>query len=259
MNRESIVGDYCSIESAVAFCCGYYQILHRIATVYTFRANQHTYEMDFPTASPAVLDALSDALRRAALRTLVDHQRTLSVDELAAAVGDGSPGAGGHTDSEGVQAVLYHAHLPLLAKAGAVTFNPETGLVGLAADSQFDREWVRQLVVDRPDPSYDETLSALASARRQAILYEVCQGGRLSEHDLAARVAAHERHQSAEAVPEAVRSVVDLSLTHTHIPMLTGPGLLDSDPVAGTVSPGDPAWQSDRWVAESPIAEWPTE
>lgn len=214
--------------------------------------------MDIPTASPAVLDALSDSLRRAALSVLVDSQRTLSVDELAATVVDDGPPTTG-SDVESVRTALYHAHLPLLSEADAVTFDPGTGLVSVASDSEFDRPWVWRLVADHPGEAYDETVTALASARRQAVLYEVLDDGRTREHDLAARVAAHERHQSVEQVPEAVRSVVDLSLTHTHLPVLTGAGLLDGDPVAGTVSPGDTSWRSDPWVAESPIAEWGVE
>ncbi|QLH76256.1 hypothetical protein HZS55_02580 [Halosimplex rubrum] len=218
--------------------------------------------MEIPTASPAVLDALADATRRAALAELVASGATATVEELTAALaagpaGDGSDAAAPDTtaDRADLRTALHHVHLPALAAAGGITFDPETGLVAAPSATPFDREWAARLVADHPDAAYDATLAALASARRQVVLHELLAESPATDRDIAVAVAAHERGVEPGAVPASVAEVVELSLTHTHLPTLVDAGFVTREP-DGTLVAASMPWRSDRWVAASPIGPW---
>ncbi|QPV64984.1 hypothetical protein I7X12_10395 [Halosimplex litoreum] len=218
--------------------------------------------MEIPTVSPAVLDALADATRRAALAELVDSGATATVGELTETLAERRAGANQGTARSGVataradlQTALHHVHLPTLAEAGGITFDPETGLVAAASDTPFDREWTARLVADHPDVTYDATLAALASERRQVVLHELLADGPASDRDLAAVVAAHERGATPAAVAPSVTEVVELSLTHTHLPTLAEAGFVTREP-DGTLAAASMSWRSDPWVAASPIGPW---
>jgi DNA-binding transcriptional ArsR family regulator len=220
--------------------------------------------MEIPTVSPAVLDALADATRRAALAELVDSGATATVGELTETLAERQPGpdpgtAGSEivTDRADLQTALHHVHLPTLAEAGGITFDPETGLVAAASNTPFDREWAARLVADHPDATYDATLAALASERRQVVLRELLADGPASDRDLAAVVAAHERGVEPAAVSPSVTEVVELSLTHTHVPALVGAGFVTRGP-DGALAAASMPWRSDAWVAASPIGPWAT-
>ncbi|MFC7140992.1 hypothetical protein ACFQMA_14300 [Halosimplex aquaticum] len=212
--------------------------------------------MDIPTVPPTALDALSASVRRAALAALRDRESATSVDALASAVASrlSRSSANGHADVDGMRRSLYHAHLPVLGQTGAVTFDPESGLVAAANEPPFDEAWVGRLVTDHPDREYDSLLDALASARRQAVLYELFIGESATVDALADAVAVHER-DGAEA-SEPVSRVVGLSLAHIHLPLLADVGLVACDPAAETVHAGETAWRSHPWVGLSPIGEW---
>ncbi len=212
--------------------------------------------MDVPTASPTALDALSVSVRRVALAALRERENAISVDALASAVASrlSQSAADGHDDTDEALRALYHVHLPVLGEAGAVTFDPGSGLVAAANEPPFDETWVERLVADHPDPAYDPVLDALASGRRQAVLYELFTGGVTTPDALAAAVAAHER--DGADVPEPVSRVVRLSLAHTHLPVLVAAGFVTCDPEAGTVRARETPWRSDPWVRESQIGEW---
>lgn len=212
--------------------------------------------------SPAALDALADATRRAALAELVDSGATATVGELTETLAERQPGPNQGTAGSGVataradlQTALYHVHLPTLAAAGGITFDPETGLVAAASDTPFDREWAARLVADHPDVTYDATLAALASERRQVVLHELLADGPASDHDLATVVAAHERGATPTAVSPSVTEVVELSLTHTHLPTLVEAGFVTREP-DGTLAAASMPWRSDPWVAASPMGPW---
>ncbi|WP_459193576.1 DUF7344 domain-containing protein [Halosimplex sp. J119] len=212
--------------------------------------------MDIPTTSPAALDALSVSARRVALAALNEHDGAMTVDALAEAVArrQSDRSANGHADVDESRRSLYHLHLPVLGRTGAVTFDPETGLVATAREPPFDEAWVDRLVTDHPDPEYDPYLSALASVRRQAVLYEVFTGDATALKELAIAVAAHER--DGAAVPDHVSQVVHLSLAHTHLPALTDAGLVACDRADERIRAGETAWRSDPWVSLSPMREW---
>ncbi|WP_135365877.1 DUF7344 domain-containing protein [Halosimplex halophilum] len=212
--------------------------------------------MAVPTASPVVLDALADATRRAVLAELVDSDATATVEELVAALADRPAAAGSDAtaDRTDLRTALHHVHLPTLAEAGGVTFDPETGLVAAPSERPFDREWVARLVTDHPDPAYDATLAALGSGRRQVVLRELLVAGPATDRELAVAVAAHERGVDRATVPGSVAEVVELSLAHTHLPMLADAGFVTRE--GATVVAESMPWRSDPWVAASPIAEW---
>lgn len=214
--------------------------------------------MGIPAVSPAMLDALSASTRRVALAVIRDRETTMSVAELTSAIAADAQAAAtdGGDDFDETSTTLGHAHLPILDETGAVRFDPETGLVALAEDSPFDTAWVDRLLADHPDPTYDATLSALASQRRQAVLYEAFTRDGTDERDIACAVAAHERGIAPDEVPENVRRVVALSLTHRHLPALIEVGLLRGDAGTRSVRAGDAGWRSDPWVAASPIGPW---
>ncbi|WP_436908304.1 DUF7344 domain-containing protein [Halosimplex marinum] len=211
--------------------------------------------MDIPTASPVVLDALADATRRAALAELVDSGATATVGELTQALAARTGRTPNDpTDGTDLRTALHHVHLPALADAGGVTFDPESGLVAVPSGTPFDREWAARLVADHPDAAYDSTLAALASERRQIVLQRLLTDGSADDRALAVAVAAHERGVPPAEVPASVAQVVELSLTHTHLPMLADAGFVARE--GDTVAPEPMPWRSDPWVAASPMAPW---
>ncbi|MFB6140903.1 MAG: hypothetical protein ABEJ26_10760 [Halosimplex sp.] len=215
--------------------------------------------MAVPTASPVVLDALSASTRRVALAELRERGRATSIDALASALASRAAEsvADAESDPETSWTALYHVHLPVLAEAGAVTFDPETELVAAATGEPFDEPWVERLIADHPEPRYDPTLAALASERRQFVLYELLANGPTDDRALAVAVAGHERASEPEAVPHSVADVVWLSLRHTHLPVLADAGFVESDGRDGTVRAVELPWRSDPWAAASPLGEWP--
>lgn len=92
----------------------------------------------------AVLDVLSDPLRRDALRILFG-ERSLAVDELAAKM---SRGVGRETGTTGgsvdeIATELYHWHLPQLQNAGFVEYDRDAGTVALADSTDRLRPYLR--------------------------------------------------------------------------------------------------------------------
>lgn len=220
--------------------------------------------MDIPTLRPVVTDALAASRRRLALSVLSERDATTSTEELAAAVAEreraASPTGTEESTAAEVRASLHHVHLPALARVSAVRFDPETGLAAASAEPPFDREWICRLLADHPDRKYDGVLTALASLRRQAVLYALLTGsGPVSEAELAVTVAAYERECEPGDVPDAIRRIVRLSLSHTHLPHLSTVGFVSYDETRGAVHPERMPWRRDGWVRASPIGEWAAE
>jgi hypothetical protein len=210
--------------------------------------------MDLPTLPPHVVDALADARRRRVLAALTARDSAATRAEIASEL-VGSDAT--DTDVERTTGALAHTHLPRLADAGAVTYDPDTGLVAAASESPFDRSWVQRLLTDHLDAAYDAVLHALASPRRQATLYELLSGeDTVPESALATSVAARESGVEPDAVPEATVRSVAISLAHSHLPLLVDAGFVAYDRAAGVVRLGELPWRRDPWVRESPIAAW---
>lgn len=216
--------------------------------------------MDVPTLNPIVLDALSESCRRIALAVLFDHGGTVSRAELATMITEGErvgTTGGEPPDLETVRTALHHVHLPALADAGAVDYDHDTGLVRPAKGSSFDSEWVGRLLADHAGADYDGTLAALASERRQAVLYELLASSEpVSERGLARSVAARERGCDPADVTDAAVEVTHLSLAHTHLPMLAEIGFVSVDAGGDRFELDRLPWRADPWVAVSPVAEW---
>lgn len=216
--------------------------------------------MDIPTLDSLVLDALSASRRRVTLSVLLESERSVPVADLArtlAARETPTRGNGHPPDAEPVRASLIHDHLPKLTDADALVHDPDVGLVRARRDSPFRREWVRSLVETHPGPDYDGLVAALASERRQAVLYVLLAADRpLTMRDLSVAVAAHECGCAPGSVPAARRRVTLTALHHSHLPRLEEVGIVVRDGSDGTVRPGDTAWRSDGWVSASPVGEW---
>lgn len=92
----------------------------------------------------AVLDVLSDPLRRDALRILFG-ERSLAVDELAGKMARGVGRETGRTDAstDEVATELYHWHLPQLQNAGFVEYDRDAGTVALADATDRLRPYLR--------------------------------------------------------------------------------------------------------------------
>ncbi|WP_137291407.1 DUF7344 domain-containing protein [Natronorubrum halophilum] len=74
-----------------------------------------------------LLEALVHPVRMHVLSSLAEHDRPLSVEQLASTVA--AQDVDSLSDPERVKLSLYHAHLPLLADIGVLEFDHESGLV----------------------------------------------------------------------------------------------------------------------------------
>lgn len=91
---------------------------------------------DERTISPRLdeaLELLSNRRRRYALYHLRRRDEAVSLAELAARIAEWEEGT---TDEAAVRADLYHSHLPRLADAGVVAFDPEMEIAELASQGQ---------------------------------------------------------------------------------------------------------------------------
>lgn len=80
-----------------------------------------------------VFDVLGDARRRRVLSVLSDSQHSMALTELARRVAAGEADAAPLTVSEStvrtVSVALHHVHLPTLARASLVDYDPADGTV----------------------------------------------------------------------------------------------------------------------------------
>ena len=74
-----------------------------------------------------LLEAIVHPVRMRVVSTVSEHGRPLSVDRLASTLVD--RGVDSLSDPERAKISLYHAHLPMLADAGVLEFDHESGLV----------------------------------------------------------------------------------------------------------------------------------
>lgn len=83
---------------------------------------------------------------------------------------------------------------------------------------------------------FDELFAALAHRRRRSLLTLLQVHGELDLDSLAGRIAADERAETVDAVPDGEITRVHVSLFHQHLPRLADIGLVDFDPDADRVS-----------------------
>lgn len=98
---------------------------------------------------------LQNARRRFVLHSLRHRAERADVSELASALAAWESGGDESVTEEGVGTVelsLHHAHLPRLAEAGTVSYDPETNRVALADTAPVEPYLSTAERVDRPLP-----------------------------------------------------------------------------------------------------------
>lgn len=88
---------------------------------------------------------------------------------------------------------------------------------------------------DRMDTIY----ALLGERRRRYLLYLLVETEYSTVSDLAAWIAARERGEPTDAVPESARRSVHVSLVHHHLPLLADHAVVDYDLRSGDVVLGE--------------------
>jgi DNA-binding transcriptional ArsR family regulator len=205
----------------------------------TADARPHSSERD--ASLDATFDALANRRCRALLRHLAESGDALVVDDLADRLADELDDESANSATEArLRTSLHHTHLPKLADARLVEYNPDRGLVRLRPDSQFDSltSTIDSLESADQPSSTDRLFELLADFRRRQALRTLVRHDDLSLPDLADEVAVAEYDQSLPNIdPDDVLKVY-LSLYHTHVPKLAAADLVaydqDGDHVALT-------------------------
>lgn len=94
---------------------------------------------DGPTDPDAVDDMdvgerqylFSSPARRAVLAVLAEHASSMTLADLASEIATGGTAATGDVDRRNLEVVLHHNHLPRLADAGLVEYDPTAHSVRL--------------------------------------------------------------------------------------------------------------------------------
>ncbi|NGM70872.1 hypothetical protein G6M89_18010 [Natronolimnobius sp. AArcel1] len=109
-----------------------------VDTIRTGNAHASSAELD------AVFSGLADERRRTMLAVLVDQIDTVSVDALARAVAQLETSTDDVTAEtvDNVRVSLVHVHLPMLADAGLVEYDTETGRVIAADNAALCASWL---------------------------------------------------------------------------------------------------------------------
>ena len=89
------------------------------------------------------------------------------------------------------------------------------------------------------EPVYD----ALGHSRRRYLCYTLLEDTEWSLTDLATKIAAWENDVSEQAVTEAKREEVYVSLYHSHVPKLVDDDVITFDDVTETITTGEHATQ----------------
>jgi len=115
-------------------------------------------------------DLLSHPLRRRVLLELSNHDNPVRLDALLDGVtGSETPGAaterGSLADSDAVKSELHHVHLPKLAAAGWIEYDPENQTIRYKSRIETIRSALRTTVdeLDRIRVAYDERSQRLDS------------------------------------------------------------------------------------------------
>lgn len=193
----------------------------------TADTRSHSSERDAPLDT--TFSALANRRCRVVLRQLAESDDALVVDDLVTRLAD-------ELDDEAVSETslrtsLYHTHLPKLADAGLVEYDPDSGLVRLRTDSRFEEvdSTIESLESTDPPISADVLLGLLANFRRREALATLVRHDDLSLPDLADEVAISECDDLLSNIEADNVLRVYLSLYHTHIPKLADAGLVEYD------------------------------
>ncbi|PSP75123.1 hypothetical protein BRC81_16730 [Halobacteriales archaeon QS_1_68_20] len=130
----------------------------------------------------AVLDALTDERRRIVLTALYRAGEPTTPTELAAEV---AAKVGDEASVEAVHRNLHHVHLPKLAAAGLVEYDPDAGTVAYIGHPDLDEEWLVAGVDDTPR-------AILSMAKRSADIWTLEGRGNVTERGRALCESADE-------------------------------------------------------------------
>lgn len=166
--------------------------------------------------------------RRLALDVLCERTTSLELGELAAEIaareaGFDAPPAEAPVD---LTIDLHHAHLPKLAEAGVLEYDPDTREVKpiariRRADETDPTEWAAE--------GANERLSV--RLQEHVVAYFDASTGETASIDDLTRYAATRLPDTAECSPERIR----LRLHHAVLPRLADAGVLEYDPRTATV------------------------
>jgi DNA-binding transcriptional ArsR family regulator len=192
-------------------------------------AETRVYRSEREASLDATFDALVNRRCRVVLRQLAESEDALGVDDLVTQlVEELDDDAASETR---LRTALHHAHLPKLADAGLVDYDPDCGLVRFRADSRFEAmdSTIESLESTDPPISADTLLDLLANVRRRHAVATLVRHDSLSLADLADEVAIAERDELLSNIDADDVLKVYLSLYHTHIPKLAATGLVEYD------------------------------
>jgi len=156
-------------------------------------------------------ELLAPERRRLALAVLEERSSRIDLADLAADVAEREPDA---TVRE-VQIALHHAHLPKLAAAGVVDYDPATRTIAPTAD---DSETAADLAMAVRDAS-----PLAVELRRRVLEYFDAATCRTASLDDLARYAAMRLDGSRDLSADRVR----IRLHHVDLPKLAAAGLID--------------------------------
>jgi DNA-binding transcriptional ArsR family regulator len=192
-----------------------------------------------------VFTSLADEERRRIVAMVSDRAPDpVPRDELATALaartnGD-RPDDVTDEERERVASRLHHTHLPALAWAGLVEYDPDDVTVALSDHPALEDPGIVEVVEGEvpADPgSLDALLRALADARRRTVLDVLShQIGRIHVETLARELEARAENTRESDVPAEDADRVLGALVHGDLPCLADAELVEFDPDEGTVA-----------------------
>ncbi len=184
----------------------------------------------------SVVGALASARRRHALAAVMDRSAPVGERDLATLVAAAEQCkplvAVTREETRAVRTDLRHVHVPALADAGLVEYDPDDGTVAASDHPALGDAWLRRIVETNAD-GWSAVLDCLADDRRRVVLAVLAvHDGPMDRRALAREVAARDPDADGSA---AVRDVLG-SLHHVHLPKLVDAGLVECDDIAETVT-----------------------
>lgn len=182
----------------------------------------------------SVLHALSNRRRRLVLAVLADRtppvdERTLSRWVLDRERPQHRLPRPDERATRSVHASLVHVHLPALAKARLVDYDPRGVVTTPAFDALLNLSSVRSLLdesLDLSPETVDRGLHLLANDHRRQVLEELAVHSHVPLEELAAAVAIVPDRPSE--VPDEVEQLA-LELYHVHVPKLVAADVVGRD------------------------------
>ncbi|KDE59297.1 hypothetical protein EL22_23355 [Halostagnicola sp. A56] len=221
-----------------------------------------------PTSKPATgdekrldatLEALADPVRRRLVAFVLEAPRsTRTAAELANRLEgiDGLPVASFET----LLLDLHHRHLPMLADAGVLSYDPETKRVDTAIGAAtleektpdaFESGLLEHLEgLDRNADETDALFEALADPRRQRIVETLADRSHaVTVESIAMDLTREPNHGNTRSVAPGDWRHVMGAIVHTDLPLLEDASLIEYDPDESSVRYRDGAGRDDETAA----------